>query len=584
MLRGASPSLASGPLGALWPAAPLLGALFFVRALLASACFAAHSFRCSFVQSSTRTGSALFWRSVRSDGLSCRINPAGYRPHSVENPRVINGVPLKTRGFCGTVLGVATNEGEIGQAVRRDSPWWRDPAWTTTDRDLRRAVAAGIPYDPDPLHGLQAGGLYLLYGPRRVGKTVSVKRTVARLLEAGVSPASVCRISVDGWKANRLGGLYDYVTKVAHPNPPGNGTAMRYWFIDEITATEGAWWSIVKDLRDNTAFGDDCVVLTGSSNRGLDEAIKALAGRRGRVADGDRSLLPMGFVDFCRALGLDVPAVAGGVRPDEFHGDVGRAAFAALAPFTDALVPAFVAYLECGGFPRAVADWKADGGVDPSTAQALWDVVRGEAVSALVTEQAVGDVVTGLTRRLASTVSVGAFAEQVALHSDALRGRLRALTEAFLVWRCAAADERGNPDPARQSKWYFRDPLLARLSSIVLGAPPPDITVLAEQQLGIALCAWNERARPGAVRSGDWVTHHRTDRGEVDFAGRCADTGTRATALEGKYTSGAWRGQALSLRNSALGGGVLATRDLLSMERDDPVWAVPAAFIAFALG
>ena len=80
------------------------------------------------------------------------------------------------------------------------------------------------------------------------------------------------------------------------------------------------------------------------------------------------------------------------------------------------------------------------------------------------------------------------------------------------------------------------------------------------------------------------MTHHRTDRGEVDFAGRCADNGARATALEGKYTSGTWRREALRLRNSALGTGVLATRDVLSTDPDDPVWAVPAAFVAYALG
>lgn len=47
----------------------------------------------------------------------------------------------------------------------------------------------------------------------------------------------------------------------------------RYWFLDEITSVP-AWPEAIKWLRDNTAFGDDCVVLTGSSARDLADAQK----------------------------------------------------------------------------------------------------------------------------------------------------------------------------------------------------------------------------------------------------------------------------------------------------------------------
>ncbi|MHB8332078.1 MAG: hypothetical protein ACYDEA_07775 [Candidatus Dormibacteria bacterium] len=102
---------------------------------------------------------------------------------------------------------MAVNEGQIAEAVRRDSPWWRDPGWAAADRDLREVEASGIGYDPAPLADLQAGGLYLLYGPRRVGKTVSVKRAIQTLLAGGIDPLRVVRITVDGWQADRLATL-----------------------------------------------------------------------------------------------------------------------------------------------------------------------------------------------------------------------------------------------------------------------------------------------------------------------------------------------------------------------------------------
>ncbi len=56
------------------------------------------------------------------------------------------------------------------------------------------------------------------------------------------------------------------------------------------------------------------------------------------------------------------------------------------------------------------------------------------------------------------------------------------------------------------------------------------------------------------------------------------------TAIDGKYSSGSWRREGLSIRNSTIGKGVLATRDILSVDLSDNVWAVPASFIAYAVG
>jgi uncharacterized protein len=474
---------------------------------------------------------------------------------------------------------VAINEGEVGRAVRRDSPWWTDEAWAERDRDLRAAEQSGLDYDPSPLNGMAADGLYLLYGPRRVGKTVAIKRTIQRLLAGGVEPLRVVRVSVDGWKANRLGTLHEYVTRVATTSI---GSARRYWFIDEITSTQGEWWSVIKDLRDNTAFGDDCVVLTGSSNRNLDEAIKAFAGRRGSALDPDRCLLPMTFRDFCastRAVDRSISAV----RPDELMSDMARDVWQSLVPVTDDLMAAWQAYLEVGGYPKAVSDWRARNHVDSSTWGALWDVVRGEAVTDQVNESAVAAVVDAVSRRLTSTFAVRPTAENLGMRHETLARRIEALIQAFLVWRCPAADPHGRADPGRQSKLYFLDPLVARVPELLVKAAPIDIAHLNEQQLGVALNTWNERARSGSIRSGDWVTHYRSGQAEIDFVGLCADTGERATPLDGKYISGSWKRDALSIRNSAFGRGVLATRDVLSIEPEDPVWAVPASFIAYAL-
>lgn len=230
-----------------------------------------------------------------------------------------------------------------------------------------------------------------------------------------------------------------------------------------------------------------------------------------------------------------------------------------------------------------MGDWHRANHVEPSTWGSLWDVVRGEAMAGGLGESQVAAILDGLAARLSSTVAIGPFAEEIGVHRGVLEARLQALTGAFLLWPCPAADAAGRPAPRRLAKQYFLDPLVARIPELSHGRRALETSVVSEQQLGVELLRWNERARPGSARAGGWVTHHRSGATEVDFAGRCADTHSRATPLESKLGSGAWRRDALTIRNGQLREGVLATRDVLEVDPGEPVWAVPAAFVAYTL-
>ncbi|MGH3164840.1 MAG: AAA family ATPase, partial [Trebonia sp.] len=170
------------------------------------------------------------------------------------------------------------------------NPWWRTPLWQEGDSDLRAVRISGLGYRSQCLDDLQAGGLYRLRGPRRVGKTVSVKQAIQSLLEKGVPPLAIVRAAVDGWTANDLRTLVQNVAL-----PPAPGGIARWWFIDEVTAVSGDWATQIKWLRDNDpSFASATVVLTGSNAEGLTGAAGTLAGRRGRIESADRTLLPIG--------------------------------------------------------------------------------------------------------------------------------------------------------------------------------------------------------------------------------------------------------------------------------------------------
>src|SRR5450759_5268177 len=120
-----------------------------------------------------------------------------------------------------------TKLGRLAQDLADLNPWWRSSTWADADPDLRAARSSGLDYQSACLQDLESGGLYVLRGPRRVGKTVATKQTIARLVGSGVPPLSIVRLAVDGWEATDLRTVVQNVTL---PRIPEDGH--RWWFID----------------------------------------------------------------------------------------------------------------------------------------------------------------------------------------------------------------------------------------------------------------------------------------------------------------------------------------------------------------
>jgi predicted AAA+ superfamily ATPase len=466
------------------------------------------------------------------------------------------------------------NENQLTRALVAGNEWWRAPGWERKDRDLCALTATTLDYDPALLSSVVPDGLYVLRGPRRVGKSVEVKRAISRLLHSGVEPRRVIYFACDRLGRGDLQRLVSAGRGVLTRRLEGE----RYWFLDDITSVPG-WPDAIKWLRDNTAFGGDCVVLTGSSARDLADAQTQLAGRLGGAGHSDRLLLPMGFRRFAQAMGLDGLPRPEAVWARDFMSPEVDAAFTGLLPWLDALLSTWELYLRVGGFPRALSDQLAHGDVKGDFLRALWDVTAGEALRGARSSPAqVQAMLARLTRNLGSPLAIESLRRDIGVESHhTAKARLQDLVSAYLAWPCHRR-EGDTPKLSAQSKYYFIDPLLARLASPGShGAPAEaDASVLSEQQLGIELLRNIEREQPGSYAHFSDIMYQKTAGKEVDFCGpRIGGLG-----FEGKYIDAGWRREALTLR-AALGTGVLATRGLLDTSGE--VWAVPAPFIAWML-
>ncbi len=468
------------------------------------------------------------------------------------------------------------NDSQLRRLLTERSPWRARTNWEADDPDLRAAKRLPLAYSPEPLADIQAPGLYVLRGPRRVGKSLELKRAVVRLLAEGANPKTVFYCACDGLSNRDLRRLVAQGNSVTRTLP-----GPRHWLLDEVTAVP-EWSRTIKELRDqDTAFRESCVVLTGSSARDLEQARKDLADRRGGIADSDRLLLPMGFRAFCRALGGFEELPPRTIHPkDALTASAERAIFD-LEPWSDALADAWEVFLDVGGFPRAVGEMVESGAVSDGFLQGLWDVLLGDAIR--VTAMSEADVAALLDRlvlNLCSPINASRISRDVGLpgHQAALN-RIEDLVRAFLAWRCHRIRD-GRPNTAAQRKLYFVDPLIAQLAHRRNpNFPAPDTAKLTQQQIGFALARAVSLHAPAAFVQTDRLMYERTDTGaEIDFVGPDLEI-----PFECKYTDGSWRKEALTMK-ARHGRGVMVTRSPLITGADEPVWAVPAGILAWLLG
>lgn len=485
---------------------------------------------------------------------------------------------------------------EIQSRLREVNPWWRatgsglsPDAWAADDRVLRDRNRYDLGYRADVLHDVASAPpddrLVILRGPRRVGKSVALKDCVLALCaRPDVDPRQVIYLPADGMRSKDLAraiALGRALTRsVDQP-----ATRLRVWLLDEVTSIDG-WTTTIKYLRDNTIFGEETVVCTGSSWSETGDVERDLLAGRAGSGGGRRSrlLLPMSFRDYARVTHTHVPA-PDPVPPWNLQGTATAEAAESLVAFTDELDLAWQAYLTSGGFPRAVTEHYRTGSVSESFMRdvASWlhiDVDRESPVDSVPL------LMAELQSRSTSPLNRSKASEALGYQTrGAFDLRLNRLVRSYGALWAHQVNGSGRRIPGAQSKLYLADPLLAWIgSSLRAGAPDPEMTTLTEEALAVALAAAIDNLQPGRWMAGDTIGYVRTGSGqEIDF-GPVAVPGPNGsewtTPVEVKWVTDGWRAEARTIEGR-YHAGIVATKTVTRL--DTPAWAIPAPLLALLL-
>lgn len=466
---------------------------------------------------------------------------------------------------------------ERRQHASDHNPWWRHPTrWDASDPDLKSARLNALShYDPHPLGNLTPGGLFLLMGPRRVGKSTSIKRAIRQLIADGIDPKAITFCPCETLSGQDL----RRIIKMAADLTPSVENDRRYWFFDEITYINN-WAETLKQLRDQTILKEGCVVATGSSTAKLREAQGDLGGREegGEV----RMLLPMGFRSFVRELYPDLhddlPAEAFALT--DVQSEAAQRYLQDVTHLVDDITLAWERYLFIGGFPRAVADAASEPDVTAATARGLWNILAGDVLHVgKMSDRDVKALLARLVDGLGSPLNVSNIAEDLAIGTrNTVADRIDRICASVYAWRAAVTHDGTTRVKGGQDKLYFIDPLIARLPSLRdKSIAQPDITYLSEQQVGTCLVRVIARDNLDAFMDESAVLVRRNpDSGaEIDFVGDLV-----GVPVEGKYVSSGWKSERQAL-DEHYQRGVVATRDIL--DTTDAIWAVPAGLFAWMI-
>lgn len=283
--------------------------------------------------------------------------------------------------------------------------WWQEKGLIEHDPKIREYSSQKLKWHPSVIDELDLSQfvVYTLRGPRQVGKTTALKLLIKKsLLNMDIQKEQVMYYScdnLDNYKAliELLETYLDHIRKLnLHKE-------RLFIFLDEITSIKD-WQKGIKYLVDMGRLSRAGMVLTGSNASDLRKGMERLPGRRGKISNPDRILLPLRFREF---VSLTNPSLYRRLENDIEIFNLGEKEFKMLVsfqPYLKELSVLFEQFLITGGILRAVNEYFKKNEIGYDTYEIYQQWLRGDISRAGKSERTARQIIAELIK-----ISVSAF-------------------------------------------------------------------------------------------------------------------------------------------------------------------------------
>ena len=367
------------------------------------------------------------------------------------------------------------------------NPWWADPSAIEQDRNVEEWTKAKFKWNPRLGETIQwdTDVIYVLRGPRQVGKTTLTKLKIRELMRKGTPPRAIFYWACDLIeKPERLVEITDAYLAFSR-----GVKGRRYIFLDEISSVKD-WQKGIKYLYDRGKLKGSTLLLTGSHSIDLRRAAESLARRRGDVHMlkdklPDKILLPMKFCEYAETRSEDIRMLISGqdiLKRERRHEVISQIANGKLPEEIEEaflhlkeLNQLYNEYLITGGIPRAINAYVSDSTITKDIYEGYVELLLRDIRKWGGNDALMRQIVRRVTDTMGSPVSLHNLQEETEISShNTVTSYLDYLKDSFVLAAIYKLDQtNGSPIYRGEKKVYFEDPFIFHaLRSWSIGAEP----------------------------------------------------------------------------------------------------------------
>jgi len=352
------------------------------------------------------------------------------------------------------------------------NPWWKDPDLINGDQKIRDFENSKIKWMPRMMALFQIGvdKVYVMRGPRQVGKTTLVKLMIRELLSGKRDPRAILYFSCD--MINKKEDVVDLIETFFEFSKRID-EERRYIFLDEVSSVKN-WEMAIKHLVEVGKLNDTTSILTGSHALELKYSTERLPGRRGEGTDTlNKILIPMKFAEYvetiCPDLRKDLSEFFSlktverhNIIFDLFKGNIHPMITDEIILYRDPLKELLDNYLITGGVMRAISQYYKADQIDSSVYEIYIRSTIGDLARWNYRESIAKQILRSTITRMTTRISFNSITEETEIGSHNTVSRyLEAFENSFIMNSILQpSDRRIEPNSRRERKVYFIDPFI----------------------------------------------------------------------------------------------------------------------------